>query len=764
MSIKEPQEIQQEEPVESGKKWSYWGIGLLFFLVFFVALMFILEAAMQPGESFTSTLIAYILGIVGLAIFAGLIRDKSRALISIPILLIIVFGTGYLFNNVIQAPVYNPFAPVSEGVDLFLNTAEGMNETLTDIGILDDLDMEQIRTYTQFAFVIDLVISLPLFIFGPLALTWMVQIFTTQPKILTILSALFALVFFFIGLILTPVMHLLFSGVMVITTDILPGAIYLGQGFSIFANFENATQEDMDEAITSFYLASEYFQQSADNLLGMQKSGIIGLSSTIPVLGTFIENIYYVALAALHISSGLGPFANGTFLILEGMEDAMASFGEGGSFLSTKDGTVTQIESEINDTRFEEGIDKVNEGLLVLGNSTDYIDDALIELNKVNVTDIAEAISDLEIVGVPPEIAETIMAQVDMIDSYLSIFEGAVRVIDALLTIPSGSDSATLTHFLYGAYSLFKAGDVIGTTTTFYNETEGVDTSSYFDDASANFSIVYNELLDPEVQAIANSDTPILNSTVAFLTDMVGLTVPLCSLGGDIATVFFTMQDTMSVFDGTNYEDISDYSPLISSMDDLRTITGDMAVDAYATDTQISDVRAKASNNTYGELSSPALSFTDQLIQFNLTQNVYNANNIANSFYYMFSGLNHLSYSFNNITAGYEDFNSSSWASAQTHFLSANASLHLSISELTLATYYMNQTEAGGMTQLSGTRDALLGIRNSLYDTLDEVNLILDIIDDGDPSLRAGEFHTAITDIISAFAGVNIQLEGVNAQ
>ncbi|MCK5141405.1 MAG: hypothetical protein KAQ70_04365, partial [Candidatus Heimdallarchaeota archaeon] len=224
-------------------------------------------------------------------------------------------------------------------------------------------------------------------------------------------------------------------------------------------------------------------------------------------------------------------------------------------------------------------------------------------------------------------------------------------------------------------------------------------------------------------------------------------------------------QDTMSVFEGTNYEDISDYSPLISSMDDLRNITGDMAVDAYATDTQISNVRAKASNDTYGELSSPALSFTDQLIQFNLTQNVYNANNIANSFYYMFSGLNHLSYSFNNITAGYEDFNNTNYVpDAQDHFLAANTSLHASIVDLTEATYYMNQTESGGMTQLSGTRDALLGIRNSLYDTLDEVNLILDIIDDGNPLLRIGEFETAITDIISAFAGVNLQLEGVNAQ
>ena len=763
MSIKEPQEEPELE--ESGKKWSYWGIGLLFFLVFFVALMFILEAAMQPRESFTSTLIAYILGIIGLAIFAGLLRDKSRVLISIPLLLIIVFGTGYLFNYVIQAPVYNPFAPVSERAVLLLDTFEEMEGTLTDLGIPADLNMEDIRFFSQFAFVIDLILALPLFIFGTLSLTWMTQLFTTRPRILTILSALFALVFFFIGLVLTPFIHLLFSGIIVISGDLLPGALYLGQGFSIFANFEDATQEDMDEAIASFYLASEYFQQSADNLAGLKQAGIIGISGTIPVIGAFIENIYYVALAALHIASGLGPFANGTFFVLEGMEDAMASFGEGGGFLKTPDESITQIESEINDTLFEEGIDKVNEGLLILGNSTDYIDDALAELNNVNITDIANAIGELEAYGVPPDVAQSILDQVDNIDSYLSIFEGAVQVIDVLLTKPAGSDSATLTHFLYGAYSLFKAGDVIGTTSTFVNTTEGVDTSSYFDDASGNFSIVHTELLAPAIQEIATSDTPILNSTVAFLTDMVGLTVPLCSLGGDVATVFFTMQDSLGVFETTAYENITDYSPLISDMNDLRARTSSMAIDANLTDTQIALVRSKATNNTYGELSSPALSFTDQLIQFNLTQNVYNANNIANSFYYMFSGLNHLSNGFNNITAGYEDFDNTFYMpDAQDHFLAANTSLHGSIIDLTEATYYMNQTEAGGMTQLSSTRDALLGIRNSTYDTLDEVELLLDIINDPDPLARLGEFTTAIDDIIAALTGVNIQLEDVNAQ
>ena len=131
----------------------------------------------------------------------------------------------------------------------------------------------------------------------------------------------------------------------------------------------------------------------------------------------------------------------------------------------------------------------------------------------------------------------------------------------------------------------------------------------------------------------------------------------------------------------------------------------------------------------------------------------------------MFSGLSHLSYSFNNITAGQEDFDNTNYVpEAQDHFIVANSSLHASIIDLTTATYYMNQTEAGGMTQLSGTRDAILGIRNSLYDTLDEVETILTIIALPDPTTELATFQTAIADIISAFSGVNIQLEDVNAQ
>ena len=759
MSTKE----QYEEPEENGKKWSYWGIGLLFFLVFFVALMFILEAAMQPRESFISTLIAYILGIVGIAIFAGLVRDKSRVLISVPLLLIIVFGAGYLFTYVIQAPVYNPFAPVSERAVLILDTMDEMNDTLADIGITDEgLNMDDVRFFSQFAFVIDLIIALPLFIFGTLSLTWMVQIFTTRPRILTILSAFFALVFFFIGLILTPFIHLLFAGVVIIGGDLLPGVLYLGQGFSIFANFENATQEEMDEAILAFYLASEYFQQSAENLQGLEQAGIIGIAGAMGVLGTFIENIYFMSLAALHIASGLGPFANGTFYVLEGMEDATASFGSGGGFLEAQDGSTTQVQSVINDTLFDEGIAKVNEGLLILGNSTEYIDDALEELAKVDLEALIEETGTLP--GVPEDFVADMMTQVEQISTYLSIFEDAVTLIDVLLTKPDGSEYATLTHFLYGAYNLFKAGDEIGTSTNFINETSGVDTSLYFDIAADHFDVVYNELLGPDVQGIAESDTPILNSTISFLTDMVGLTVPVCRLGGDLADVFFTMQTELTVFESQDFENITNYPELISGMDNLRNATGELVIDATDVDTQIWEIR-QAANDSYGEMSEVALSFTDQMVEFNFTQNAYNADNLANSFYFMYDGLMHLRYGSANVTAGYEDFNNTNYVpDAENHFISANDSLNTAIVDFTEASYYINQTENGGMTQLAGARDAMLSIRNNLYGVVASIEALISIMTLPDPSLEILTVQDTIANITTSFANVNSDLDNVNAQ
>lgn len=756
-------EIYQEpvdQPVK--KKWSFWGYGLLFFTVFYIALMFILEAAIKPRESMTATIIAYIIGIIGLAIFAGLVRDKSRVLISIPILLIIVFGSGYLFTYVVKAPVYNPLAPVSERTSTLLDTVEVLNDT-DIVDLPPEFNVETIQFYSQFAFVIDLVIALPLFIFGTLSLTWFVQIFTQAFKLWTLVSIFFALIFFLIGLVITPFIHLLFSSFIILGSDLLPGALYVIDGISIFqSDFSSLTQEQINEAVEAFYNASYYFNQAAMNLEGLQKAGLIGFAQLIPILGTVVSNLYWFSLAALHLSSGLGPFANGTFYIMTGLEDAMDAMNISGSpmplAVDDKD-TVTRT-SGINDTLFNEAIQVVNDGLLILGDSTDNIEQALDDLKNVSLDDVIGNIT--LIPGLPEEAIQPVMDSMGMVEDYLSMFEGGVAVISALLERPEispgvESEYATLTHFLYGAYDLFQAGDSIAEITAFNG------TSDYFEYASGNFSLVQQQLHQPEVLSVATSDTPFLNETVLFVVDMVDIGVPLCNLGYTLATSFVDMDSILTVFDGQDYEDISDYPSLLNSLDNLRTTTSTLATNAAQVDANITSVELKANDNTYGILNDIALTFTSQLSDFGFVQYVQNADYIANSFYYMFAGIMELSFVAGNITEGQSYFSGVDYVSANTSFLAAQTSLTSSISYLNQSIPYMDDAvNIGGMTQLQTTLDAITTIRNSLLGIQTDLDTLMVLM--ADPVTNNAAITSLLITMLSDLADVNTDLQGVTAQ
>ncbi len=760
------EEIYQEpidEPVKK-RKWSFWGYGLLFFTVFYIALMFILEAAIQPRESMTATIVAYIIGIIGLAIFAGLVRDKSRVLISIPILLIVVFGTGYLFNYVAKAPVYNPLAPVSERTGTLLDTMSVLNDTeLIAGGLPEEFNLETIEFWSQFAFVIDLIIALPLFIFGTLALTWFTQIFTQLPNIWTIFSVLFALIFFLIGLIITPFLHLLFSSFLILGSDLLPGALYVMEGISIFqGDFTSMSQAEIDEAIAAFYNASFYFNQAAMNLEGLQKAGIIGFAQMIPVLGTIVSNLYWFSLSALHLSSGLGPFANGTFFIMNGLQDAMDAMNISGSPmpLSVEDRGTVKKAPGINDTLFEDAIEVVNDGLLILGDSTEYIEQALEDLKHVSLEDVINNIT--RIPGIPAEAVEPIMESMSMVEDYLGMFEGGVTVISALLDKPEispgvESEYATLTHFLYGAYNLFKAGDNIADLTAFNG------TSENFEYSYGNFSIVQDQLHKPEIQAVATSDTPFLNETVLFVVDMVDIGVPLCNLGYTLATSFLDMDGILTVFDGQDYEDISNYPALLNTLNNLRTTTSILATSAAQVDANITAVELKALTNTYGVLNDIALTFTSQLADFGFTQYVTNANSIANSFYYMFMGIMELSFVAGNITAGQAYFLVPDYVEANNSFANAQMSLTASITYLNQSIPYMDDAvNIGGMTQLQTTLDAITVIRDSLLGIQGNLDTIVVLM--ADPVTNSAAITTLLSNMLSDLADINTELQGVTAQ
>ncbi|MHA1778231.1 MAG: hypothetical protein ACTSYN_01540, partial [Candidatus Heimdallarchaeaceae archaeon] len=701
-------------------KKSRWGIGLLFFTVYTLLLMFILEAALHPRENYIGAVISYTLGVLGLIIFSILVRKKTRVLLSFPLLLIIVFGSGYLLH-LVNAPVYNPFAPVSERMFSVVNTAEKLIEQNPDFTLPGNMTYDELKPFIPLITVADLVIAIPLFTFGLFGITWFVQIFTKKPKWSTILAVILALTFFVTGVIVTPYIHLVLGGVLGVATNVVTGGLYVTQGATSLTDIENASAEEINAAVGNFSLASDYFSIAAKELKGLRSIGFFALLGFIPRLQAITDGLYSTALAALYLSEGLGPFVNGSYYVITGLQEAVNAF-EGNSTqipLSTGEDYNGYAEiNQINDALFNAGLEKVNEGLLILADTIENINNALDEAQNV---DIDQILTDLQDLGLN---TADIEPQLRNIEDYFDMFDGSVAALSALVRQPTinGTQSpyAVLTHFLYGAYNLIKAGDAIGSASSFNG------TSTYFVNAAGNLSVVYSEITKPDVRSIADSDTPILNDSVRFLIDMTGLTVSLADFGSSAASLFDDLQTVLENFD-VGYENITDYSGLLTILDSLVTQTDAMVITANLVDSNITLIYNTALNNGYGQLNQPAYELSTQLKQFNFTRDITNANAIAHSFYHLFGAMENLKYTYLNITAGQQEFENTQYLAAAQRFHDANTSLYASMHEMDQAIYYMNKTEEGGMVQLQTTRDALVIIRNNLDTIVQDISDIIAI-------------------------------------
>jgi hypothetical protein len=739
------------EPIKK-KKWSYWGIGLLIFTVFFIGLMFLLEAVIQPRESLTATILAYVLGIVILAVFAILVRDKGRVSLSIPILLIIVFGSGYLFNYVIEAPVYNPFAPISERTEPILGTIYALNETNPEMFVNGTL--EQIEKYSQYAFVGDLALALPMFFFGTLGLTWVVQIFTSALKIATIFESIFAALFIILGLILTPVIHLTLAGAVVVGTDMAPGAFILVDAFPVLFN-ESSTPAEIQAALDSIYNASAYFNQTAETLKSLQSAGLITMVGFIPVLGSILRNAYWVSLALAQLTQGIGPFAEGLLSIMGSIESFGDVFNGTFSVKAAPDGSETVKINAVNETAFNEAIDEIRVGVDFISDHTYLIDEALASLENVSIDEIRDDLHGLDW-ALPPEAELAIDTYADLANLYLTDILDLITGVTILLSKPTGSTDATLVHFFLGWINVLFAGTSIGEITAFNGTLEN------FDYAYGNFSIVDTELSTPEVQNIINR----VNGTITIGRDFLGFTydltqvgIPFATLGQNLATGFTDMEGIIDIFDTTDYQNVTNYQTILDDTSAINVTLTSIEADAIAVNDSATVVYDKAQIQGYGFLSDFASGFADTMIQFDMISSIASTKYIANAMYYMVYSLQELSYTYGNITEGETNFTNLNFVDAENNFLAANESLNYAISNMTQSIFYMNQSIDAGMTQLESPRDTLIIIRDSLIDVNVELATIFAILALPDPSTQAAQFVTSVNNIFTILEDVNTELQ-----
>ena len=751
------EKIAYEMPSDQEKKkWSFLGWGLLFLVVWTIALMFILEVALHPRDSFVATIVAYVLGLVGLGIFAGLTRSKAKVFFTVPVVLIIVFGLGFLFHY-INAPIYNPLAPVSERLIPLVDHIDEVSETSlwesVPQQIQDNEDL--IRRYAALAFVVDLVIALPIFIFGTLSVTWIVQLFTTKPKIWTILSGFFALVFFIIGMVLSPAIHLLVGGVTDLTSNIGIGSLYMIDGISVMMNFPNVNQTDINLAVESFNKAAEWFQKGGEDIaVFLAGLGLIPWYG----IGNASDDFSKLFQAAFILFSGVGPFVNGSYQVIQGFEKVTQALNFSTSLSMTAQGNI--VKTAIDDDEFNEGLDYINEGLLHFTNSSEVLDDAVDKVNEVDWEDILYAIGQI-----PGGAGATVDPFIDEIQTYLGLFDNATDLMHILIDRPilengTQSEYATLVHLFKGLYNLVKVFEIEGGLSNF------VGTETYAYRAGVHLNITHNALNTSTVNSLRYSNTPILNDTLAIVIDATGLSASFSFLVSDFVPVAMGLNSTLYHFqDG--FENITDFTGIMNQIDSYRGDSNDLYLTSIVLENQLNTTLTRARNDEYGALSGIGESLLTLLTQFKprvVAQNLYA---ISNSLYYLFSALEDLQSMQQDLFVGKAAFDSADYVNASNHFIAANASLDSAIPNMWHASNYINQTETGGMIQLEleSTRDSIAAMYFLLIDIQEDIILITNIVDGGIPD--AGEIaqvNAAVVRITDNFVAINTQLLQINVQ
>ncbi len=745
--------VQTTKPSDEDdhKKWSFLGWGLLFFFIWTILLMFILEAAIQPRDSLVATVIAYGLGILGLGIYGGLVRRKLKVILTVPLLIIIAFGTGFLLNFVFNAPIYNPFAPISERAGILLDAVETGLELMGDESLPVDFSIEEARFFAQFAFVIDLIIALPLFIFGTLSITMIVQIFSEKPKVLTIFTAFFALVFLVIGLVITPLLHISLASMVNLGGNTSMGVIYMTAGMQSLQGFENATQEDINQAVENFNMAAKYFRRGEEDLLAML--WVLGM---VPDIGIAAAELMLFVQASLFLLDGIGPFVNGSYQMHDGFDKIATSLNLDESSSLEVQGSIKQ-QQFINDSLFDEGINQVQEGLDIYANdSLPNLRNAAQEIQDINYNNIYTALESTGQVGDDVDFESTM----EEMQEYIDLFTESIDVINVLITRPeiNGTKTkfSTLVHFIYGVKDLMTASQIIGINSNF------TGTSSHFTEAYSNFSLVYTDLGVPVVQDAIEGDVPFLNDTLNFIYDMTGLSATVSSFGIDVGSVFDQLDVILDVFDD-GFQNITDYPGLKGQLADFVSDTEALNDTVYNVEANVTFIQNKANEEGYGMFNEPAEEFTNVFAEFNLTTNVKNTNLLANAFYHLFSSMEYLKETQIHMKAGEEHFNDDEFAEAKEEFEEAIISINGSMDEMDQATYYMDQTDEGGMDQLESTRDSLISINDKLQQVVVNLDHLNDLAEQGgsaDPNDVTGN----ITQVQEYFEQINDDLDELSAQ
>ncbi|OLS27214.1 MAG: hypothetical protein HeimC2_13240 [Candidatus Heimdallarchaeota archaeon LC_2] len=613
------------QPKKGGSIKKGIGVGVIVTLVFELFVSFALEA----DTNLVHRYIAYMLGIG--ALFVAALYAKSTWKM-------FFFGTPVIVGTSFVLPLASP-DNFSGLMSPFLNLLPAINAMVDSLKATGE-DLSKYDTYIDYlnnplyGILFDFVLAILIGTIAALGLVGFVKIFSNKPGIFTVISFIFSLFFFILGVIVLPYL-------LVVSTGVAQFGLALGAGgVNLQAGFEIITEDgDITEAEAFFDEAERWFDE-ADSLLkgleDMQVFALLGSTDQFPNYEILMDNFIIMIDSAVDMAKTVGPMFLGISALQDGMEKSM-------SVLTSALGNTNLQISELSpgdEATFEEGIDDIQLGFV---NIKDAIPDIQSALTRFEEVSRAETLGAADSEGVDVE------EQFNLIEGTLKLLNSSLGVLSVLISPSDFNSTAGITveeplvHLLRGAISLSDASSAVGDTSSF----EG--TSGIFDDIISHLEIVVYALADPVFDDFVNTnvnDVTVLleiktqlSGMFDFIQDAGSISIAMGEFGNIAGGTVLSMNQTISTVFATGDfltvdEDTYDSAKLnFTKSDGILNGSEQMKNEGANVDTLVGLMEARSLADEYGLMSAGASDFVNVFEEFDMGLNGQNFFHLSHAFF-----------------------------------------------------------------------------------------------------------------------------------
>lgn len=739
-------------------------------------------AVFTPETNLIHRYIAYMMGIVVLFVVAFLAKSKLKMVfLGIPITVIFSFIPPYidevlLGGKGIFVSLFGSLGYTKPSLIALLDLAQNSDQLA-----LDSTTSSYISMGLQYFFAIDLLIALIVGTIAGLGLTWIIQIFSKKPGILTIFSFAIALVLLIIGVLLLPYVMVGTSGILQFTTDLGAAGGNMTIGFSYFDG-DMSNQTAIALATPYFDDANRYFAEAVEVLLGINAFGLEFLvDQTQPQYKVLVNDGVIVLGAGQKMLEGLSPFLYAFSDLQTGMDVAMGA-------LNLPTTTMAGLSLAATPADFDAGLAQIERGFANFSLALKSIQNGLIELNKI---DKAELINSLKTDA--PDAATTVnqvFNAISLLNATLDLFDSIIQPININGTL---SERAPIIHLLLGALALSNVAKTIGNSTNFAG-TEGA-----FDAVVGNLTVIKEVFNDPAFTNFKNLDYSDDEQLSQIHTEMVGafnflgdvsdVAIDIGHFGISIVPILQKTNQTLSfmtdtIAGGTNFLNISDaqFDAAIANMTDIAQVGENLETNANNIESKLTAMKNQP-DGYYGSLESSADEFSTMFDGFDLAQNAANFHYLGYAFSNLFVTMKDLKSTnliVDRIKGNVTVIKESSGNQTQelidrapiikADVVAANQSIDVAKININNARTNLSKAyEDGGMTQLATANDTFTGIETDMTDIQGPqgLGLIFEVMDDPagyytDPAKGNNDINKVMSDLEGAITYIGDKLISIN--